>query len=126
MLTLYPDIKTNVQHSIVVEDPYVLHVEECGDPDGIPVLFLHGGPGAGIEPYHRRFFDPEKYRMILFDQRGSGKSTPHACLANNTTQALISDWLLGLDFIVSLRSNTSRPSESFGIAGNFLVSSKRN
>jgi len=91
MLTLYPDIKTNVQHSIAVEEPHVLHVEECGDPDGIPVLFLHGGPGAGIESYHRRFFDPEKYRMILFDQRGSGKSTPHACLINNTTQALISD-----------------------------------
>ena len=91
MPTLYPDIKTNVQHSIAVDDPHVLHVEECGDPDGIPVLFLHGGPGAGIEAYHRRFFDPEKYRMILFDQRGSGKSTPHACLTNNTTLDLVAD-----------------------------------
>jgi len=91
MPTLYPDIKTNLQHSISVDDTHVLHVEECGDPDGIPVLFLHGGPGAGIESYHRRFFDPEKYRMILFDQRGSGKSTPHACLTNNTTQDLVTD-----------------------------------
>lgn len=91
MLTLYPDIKIYAQHSIVVGDPHVLYVEECGSPEGIPVLFLHGGPGAGIEPYHRRFFDPEKYRMILFDQRGSGKSTPHACLIDNTTQDLVAD-----------------------------------
>ena len=91
MSTLYPDIKTNLQHTITVEEPHELYVEECGDPDGIPVLFLHGGPGAGIESYHRRFFDPEKYRMILFDQRGSGKSTPHACLINNTTQNLVAD-----------------------------------
>ena len=91
MLTLYPDIKINVQHSLAVDEQHVLHVEECGDPEGIPVLFLHGGPGAGIEAYHRRFFDPEKYRMILFDQRGSGKSKPHACLINNTTQHLVAD-----------------------------------
>lgn len=91
MLTLYPDIKPYVQHSLAVEPPHVLHVEECGNPQGLPVLFVHGGPGAGCEPYHRRFFDPNTYRIILFDQRGSGRSTPHAELHGNTTQALVSD-----------------------------------
>lgn len=91
MLTLYPDIKPYVQHSLAVESPHVLHVEECGNPHGLPVLFVHGGPGAGCEPYHRRFFDPNIYRIILFDQRGAGRSTPHAELAGNNTQALVSD-----------------------------------
>lgn len=90
-LTLYPDIRPYVQHSLAVEPPHVLHVEECGNPDGIPVLFIHGGPGAGCEPYHRRFFDPGLYRIILFDQRGCGRSTPHAALDGNTTQALVAD-----------------------------------
>lgn len=90
-LTLYPDIRPYVQHSLAVEPPHVLHVEECGNPDGIPVLFIHGGPGAGCEPYHRRFFDPGLYRIILFDQRGCGRSTPHAELDGNTTRALVSD-----------------------------------
>jgi len=90
-LTLYPDIHPYVQHSLAVEAPHVLHVEECGNPAGLPILFVHGGPGAGCEPYHRRFFDPELYRIVLFDQRGCGRSTPHAELAGNTTQALISD-----------------------------------
>lgn len=90
-LTLYPDIRPYVQHSLAVEPPHVLHVEECGNPDGIPVLFVHGGPGAGCEPYHRRFFDPGLYRIILFDQRGCGRSTPHAELEGNTTQALVAD-----------------------------------
>jgi proline iminopeptidase len=89
--SLYPAIKPYVTHSFAVESPHVLHVEECGNPNGIPVLFVHGGPGSGCEPYHRQFFDPEKYRIILFDQRGSGQSTPHASLENNTTQALVSD-----------------------------------
>jgi len=88
---LYPDIKPYAKHHIQVDAVHTLYVEECGTPDGIPVLFLHGGPGAGIEPYHRRFFDPEKYHMVLFDQRGSGKSAPHASLENNTTQHLIAD-----------------------------------
>ena len=90
-LTLYPDIHPYVQHSLAVEAPHVLHVEECGNPAGLPILFVHGGPGAGCEPYHRRFFDPELYRIVLFDQRGCGRSTPHAELAGNTTQALIAD-----------------------------------
>jgi proline iminopeptidase len=66
-------------------------VEECGNPGGIPVLFVHGGPGGGCEPYHRQFFDPERYRIILFDQRGCGNSTPHGELAGNDTQALVRD-----------------------------------
>ena len=68
-----------------------LYVEECGTPTGLPVVFLHGGPGAGCESYHRQFFDPEKYRIVLFDQRGAGRSTPHAELRDNTIQALIED-----------------------------------
>jgi len=90
-LTLYPDIKPYVTHSFAVQAPHVLHVEECGNPQGVPVVFVHGGPGAGCEPWHRRFFDPNVYRIVLFDQRGCGKSTPHAELDGNTTQALVAD-----------------------------------
>ena len=74
-----------------VSDIHTLYVEESGSPDGIPILFIHGGPGAGCSPEDRRFFDPEKYRIILFDQRGAGKSSPHASLTDNTTQDLIDD-----------------------------------
>ncbi len=91
MHILYPDIEPYVQHTLAVEPPHTLHIEECGNPSGIPVVFVHGGPGAGCEAYHRRFFDPERYRIILFDQRGCGRSTPHASLENNTTQALVAD-----------------------------------
>ena len=91
MHILYPEIQPYVSHSLAVEAPHILHVEECGNPQGIPVLFVHGGPGAGCEPYHRRFFHPEHYRIILFDQRGCGRSAPHASLEGNTTQALVSD-----------------------------------
>jgi proline iminopeptidase len=90
-LTLYPFLKPYRQFRLAVEPPHELHVEESGNPAGLPVVFLHGGPGAGTESYHRRFFDPEKYRIVLFDQRGCGYSTPHACLENNTTQAMIAD-----------------------------------
>lgn len=91
MHVLYPEIQPYVAHSLAVDPPHVLHVEECGNPAGLPVLFVHGGPGAGCEDYHRRFFDPERYRIVLFDQRGCGRSTPHASLENNTTQALVAD-----------------------------------
>lgn len=91
MRTLYPEIQPYVTHSIEVESPHVLHVEECGNPQGIPVLFVHGGPGSGCAPWHRRFFDPDRYRIVLFDQRGCGRSSPHAELAGNTTQALVAD-----------------------------------
>ena len=91
MRTLYPPIEPYVRHTLKVDAPHVLYVEESGNPSGIPVLFVHGGPGGGCERWHRQFFDPERYRIILFDQRGCGRSTPHASLERNTTQALLGD-----------------------------------
>jgi proline iminopeptidase len=91
MRTFYPEIQPYAVHSLPVAAPHVLHVEECGNPHGLPVVFLHGGPGAGCEPWHRRFFDPASFRIILFDQRGCGRSKPHAELDGNTTQALVAD-----------------------------------
>ena len=91
MRTLYPSIEPYVRHTIDVEPPHRIYIEECGIPDGIPVLFLHGGPGGGCEPFHRQFFNPHRYRTILFDQRGCGRSTPHAELLANNTQGLLSD-----------------------------------
>lgn len=91
MMTLYPEIKPYNRHCLPVQAPHELYVEECGDPDGIPVLFVHGGPGGGCDKLNRSFFDPERYRIILFDQRGCGKSTPHAELLHNHTQALVED-----------------------------------
>jgi proline iminopeptidase len=91
MFSLYPDIKPYVTHSLPVDGLHTLHAEECGNPQGLPVVFVHGGPGAGCEPYHRRFFDPNVYRIVLFDQRGAGRSTPHAELTGNTTRHLVAD-----------------------------------
>ncbi len=91
MRELYPEIEPYRTHRLAVDDIHELHIEECGNPDGLPVVFLHGGPGAGVSPYHRRFFDPARYRIVLFDQRGSGKSTPHAELRDNTTWHLVDD-----------------------------------
>jgi proline iminopeptidase len=76
---------------IQVSADHELYIEECGKADGVPIVFLHGGPGGSCEPAHRRYYDPERYRIILFDQRGCGKSRPHASLENNTTQDLIDD-----------------------------------
>lgn len=91
MLVLYPELKTNREFTLKPDDVHEIYVEESGNPNGIPVLVVHGGPGAGCEPYYRRFFDAERYRIILFDQRGSGRSTPLAELEGNTTQNLIGD-----------------------------------
>ncbi|WMJ68717.1 prolyl aminopeptidase [Stenotrophomonas sp. 24(2023)] len=91
MRTLYPDITPFREHRIAVDGLHTLHVEECGNPDGIPVLFLHGGPGAGVSPLHRRFFDPARYHIVLIDQRGSGRSTPFGELRDNTTAHLVAD-----------------------------------
>ena len=91
MRDLYPEIQPYNTLQLAVDDVHTLHVEEVGNPDGVPALFLHGGPGAGCEPYHRRFFDPDRYRVVLFDQRGAGRSTPHANLTNNTTWDLVAD-----------------------------------
>ncbi len=91
MQTLYPAIKTYATHSLAVDSTHTLYIEECGNPDGLPVVVLHSGPGTGCDSYHRRLFDPEVFRIILFDQRGAGRSTPHAELKDNTTSHLIAD-----------------------------------
>ncbi len=91
MLTLYPAINPYISYHIKVDNIHTLYVEECGNKDGIPIIYLHGGPGSGCDSDNRRFFDPEKYRIILFDQRGSGRSTPHSELKNNTPLLLIED-----------------------------------
>lgn len=91
MAALYPAIEPYATHRIAVDPPHTLYVEECGNRHGVPILFVHGGPGAGCEPDHRRFFDPARYRIVLFDQRGAGRSTPHASLERNTTRHLIGD-----------------------------------
>lgn len=90
MRQLYPDIKPNQTWNLK-RGIHSIYVEECGNPAGIPIFFLHGGPGTGCLPSHRRFFNPEVYRIILFDQRGCGRSTPHCCLEENTTDHLIDD-----------------------------------
>src|SRR3954469_2357425 len=74
-----------------VSPVHTLYFEESGNPDGKPVVFLHGGPGGGTDAKQRRFFDPARYRIVLFDQRGCGKSTPHASLVDNTTWHLVGD-----------------------------------
>jgi proline iminopeptidase len=91
MPDLYPDILPYAVHRLAVDERHALHVEECGSAKGVPALFLHGGPGAGCEPYHRRLFDPARYRIVLFDQRGAGRSLPHADLTDNTTWHLVAD-----------------------------------
>ncbi|XXG56818.1 hypothetical protein AAC387_Pa03g4134 [Persea americana] len=100
---LYPSIEPYGSGFLKVSDLHTLYWEQSGNPNGhvsrhpatnasfLPVVFLHGGPGAGTSPSNRRFFDPEFYRIILFDQRGAGRSTPHACLDHNTTWDLIDD-----------------------------------
>ena len=88
---LFPEIVPYETGVLPVGDGHVMYWEQSGNPDGPPVLFLHGGPGAGTTPTHRRFFDPQHYRIILFDQRGAGKSTPHASIEANTTQHLLAD-----------------------------------
>ncbi len=89
--TYYPAIEPNQTGYINVSGGHSLYWEECGNPEGRPVLFLHGGPGIGVQPIHRSFFNPQKYRIILFDQRGAGKSLPFSELTNNTTWDLVED-----------------------------------
>jgi proline iminopeptidase len=91
MDALYPEIQPNRTGTLDVGDGHRLYWEECGNPEGLPAVFLHGGPGSGCEVWHRRFFDPARYRIVLFDQRGSGRSTPHAGLEANTTAHLVAD-----------------------------------
>lgn len=91
MFPIYPEIKPYARHRLRVDDIHELYIDESGTPEGIPVVFLHGGPGSGCEFNSRCFFDPEKYRIILFDQRGSGRSLPHSSIERNTTELLIED-----------------------------------
>jgi proline iminopeptidase len=88
---IFPPVKPFRSGHLQVDDLHTLYWEESGNPDGVPVLFLHGGPGAGTAPSHRQFFDPAHYRIVLFDQRGSGKSTPLGEARQNTTQLLVDD-----------------------------------
>lgn len=88
---LFPFIEPYAHGMLKVSDIHTLYWEQCGNPDGEPVLFLHGGPGSGINAAHRRFFDPRYYRIVLFDQRGAGRSTPSAEIRDNTTPLLIED-----------------------------------
>ncbi len=88
---LYPPIEPYRHGYLAVSHGHEIYWEECGNPDGKPVVFLHGGPGAGCDPRARRFFDPKRYRIVLFDQRGCGRSRPHASLVHNTTWDLVAD-----------------------------------
>jgi proline iminopeptidase len=88
---LYPSIDFYNSGTLKVSSLHEIYYEESGNPKGKPVVFLHGGPGGGSEPKQRRFFNPDKYRIILFDQRGCGKSTPYASLEENTTWDLVAD-----------------------------------
>tara|TARA_B100000683_G_scaffold141083_1_gene137313 strand:- start:6719 stop:7696 length:978 start_codon:yes stop_codon:yes gene_type:complete len=88
---LYPPIEPYDSDMLALDETHSMYWEQSGNPGGIPVLFLHGGPGAGATSVHRRFFDPSSYRIVIFDQRGAGRSTPRGDLSNNTTAHLIDD-----------------------------------
>jgi proline iminopeptidase len=89
--TLYPEIEPFDSGRLAVSPLHTIYYEQCGNPRGKPAVFVHGGPGAGCNVNSRRFFDPAHYRIVLFDQRGSGRSTPHAELTDNTTRDLVVD-----------------------------------
>ncbi len=91
MLILYPAIRPYKKHTLAVDETHQLYLEECGEPNGLPILFVHGGPGFGSSEDSRRYFDPNIYRIVVFDQRGCGRSTPHGNVDNNNTQTLIDD-----------------------------------
>ncbi len=88
---LYPEIEAFNKNHLKVSDLHQMYYEECGSPDGVPVVFLHGGPGSGCNATQRRFFDPKHYRIILLDQRGCGRSTPQGEVRDNTTDDLVND-----------------------------------
>jgi proline iminopeptidase len=91
MKTFYDAIEPYDEGMLPVSPLHTIYYEQCGNPEGQPVVFLHGGPGGGLSPEYRRFFDPSAYRIVLFEQRGSGRSTPHANLEDNTTWHLVAD-----------------------------------
>ncbi len=88
---LYPEIEPHATGKLALDPPHEMYWEQCGNPVGAPVVFLHGGPGAGSTPTNRRYFDPDHYRVILFDQRGAGRSTPLGALEGNETGYLVAD-----------------------------------
>jgi proline iminopeptidase len=88
---LFPPVEPHAEGHLAVDAPHSIYWEESGNPNGAPVVFLHGGPGAGSSPKHRRFFDPQFWRILVFDQRGAGRSVPFGEIGGNTTQALIAD-----------------------------------
>ena len=88
---LFPEIEPYASGRMPLDARHTMYWEASGNPDGIPVVFLHGGPGSGASPSHRRFFDPARYRIVIFDQRGSGRSTPLGAIEDNTTPLLIDD-----------------------------------
>lgn len=90
-MDLFPPLEPYSSGFLDVDGTHNLYWEQSGNPDGVPIVLLHGGPGAGASPAHRRFFDPDHYRIIIFDQRGAGRSQPLGCLENNTLNHLISD-----------------------------------
>ncbi|EGJ34529.1 MAG: alpha/beta fold hydrolase [Moorea sp. SIO1G6] len=91
MRELYPPIEAYNQQTLTVSNLHTIYFEESGNPQGQPVVVLHGGPGGGSQPVYRQYFDPRKWRIVMFDQRGCGKSIPHAELEQNTTWDLASD-----------------------------------
>src|SRR5262245_42131871 len=88
---LYPDIEPYNSGWLKVSSTHAIYFEECGSPQGKPALIVHGGPGGGCNPSMRRYHDPARYRIVLFDQRGCGRSTPYASLTENTTWDLVAD-----------------------------------
>src|SRR5690349_22725621 len=88
---MYPPIEPYASGQLAVDALHTLYWEQTGRPDGVPVVFLHGGPGAGSAPAHRRFFDPSHYRIVVYDQRGAGRSRPLGELTSNTTPLLVED-----------------------------------
>ena len=90
-IPFFPAIEPYRSGRLRVDPIHELYWEECGAPHGLPVVFLHGGPGAGASPAHRRFFDPKRYRIVIFDQRGAGRSTPLGETTGNDTPSLVSD-----------------------------------
>ena len=110
--TLYPEIEPHETGMLDVGDGHSLYWEFSGNPNGKPVVFLHGGPGGGSSPDHRRQFNPDKYKILVFDQRGCGKSTPYASLDNNTTWDLVED-------IEKLRTEVSKVDEWMVVGGSW-------
>jgi proline iminopeptidase len=91
LLDLYPEIEAYSKHILDTNSQHSIYYEQAGNKSGIPVIFLHGGPGSGCSENHRRYFNPDKYRIILFDQRGCNRSSPNGFVENNSTQELLDD-----------------------------------